>query len=158
MDKLIISGRLGRDSEVKQNGKKSFVRNSVAVSHRNELEEKQTIWVSLTAYDKQAEILQKYGKKGKEVIVMGHLVFDPATGGPKVFTKKNGQPGAGFEIIVESIELIGSTERQLQQSDLFTYKQVTDGCGNKSQQQQPVNNGNFVFGNEYDESDDIPMF
>lgn len=107
MDKLILSGRLGRDTEIRQVGDKSFAKNSVAINRKNVRGDKQTMWVSLIAYDQQAKIMETYGKAGTGVIIMGRLVFDAVTGGPKIYTKQNGQPGAIFEIIVDSIELTG---------------------------------------------------
>lgn len=67
----LITGRLGRDAEVKetQNGNK-VVSMSLAVDDGFG-DKKQTFWVKFEAWGKQAEFLGKYGTKGKAFTIVG---------------------------------------------------------------------------------------
>jgi single-strand DNA-binding protein len=110
---IIVVGRLGRDPEMRYTPSgKAVTSFSIATSRKhndsqgNQVEE--TIWFRITAWDKQAEICNNYLKKGREVLIEGHMNFDPKTGGPQVFTRKDGTTGASFEISASRVAFLGS--------------------------------------------------
>jgi single-strand DNA-binding protein len=64
-------GRLGKDPEqlkVTSDGK-PYIQFSLAVDQGKD----QTMWLSVTAWEKQAEIVEKYARKGTSVFVQGRL-------------------------------------------------------------------------------------
>ena len=68
----------------------------------------ETIWVRVTCWGRMAETANQYIKKGDRVLVSSdRLTFDPATGGPVVFTRGNSTPGASFEITARDIRFLG---------------------------------------------------
>jgi single-strand DNA-binding protein len=71
MKRLTVTGNLGRDPEMRldPNGKQ-FATFSVGVSVGNKANHK-TDWIEVTCNDKLAEIITKYGKKGRKVLVDG---------------------------------------------------------------------------------------
>lgn len=71
MKRLTITGNLGRDPEMRvdPNGRQ-FATFSVGVSVGGRSNPK-TDWVEITCNDKLAEIITKYGKKGRKVLVDG---------------------------------------------------------------------------------------
>jgi single-strand DNA-binding protein len=111
--KIIVAGNLGRDPEMRYTPSGQAVTSfSIAVneSYTNANGEriKKTIWFRVTAWGKQAEICNQYLKKGSQVLVDGRMNADPATGGPKVWTKQDGGTGASFEITANTVRFLSS--------------------------------------------------
>jgi len=67
---------------------------------------KSTMWMRITAWDKQAEIVKQYAVKGKQLYIEGRFAHDEK-GQPKMFTKKDGTTGAAFELTLEAMTLLG---------------------------------------------------
>ena len=64
-------GRLGKDPtslQVTKEGK-AYIQFSLAVDQGKD----QTMWLNVTAWEKQAEIVEKYARKGTSVFVQGRL-------------------------------------------------------------------------------------
>ena len=78
VNKVVLVGRLGKDPEIRTmpNGK-SVANFSVATSRqwKNQNGEKQeeTEWSNIVAYDKLADIIGKYLRKGSQVYLEGRL-------------------------------------------------------------------------------------
>jgi single-strand DNA-binding protein len=64
-------GRLGKDpDQLKVTGEgKAYVQFSLAVDQAKD----QTMWLQVTAWEKQAEAVEKYARKGTSVFVQGRL-------------------------------------------------------------------------------------
>ncbi len=110
---LPIIGHLGRDPEMRFTPSGKAVTNfSVAVNRQytgsNGETVKETYWFKCTAWDKQAESCNQYLKKGSKVFIEGRLTADPSTGGPRIWTKQDGTPQAGFELTVVTIKFLDS--------------------------------------------------
>jgi single-strand DNA-binding protein len=69
---------------------------------------KRTIWYRVSAWGKQGEACNQYLKKGSKVLVEGRLTADPATGGPRVWTGKDGSPRASFELNAQTVRFLSS--------------------------------------------------
>lgn len=80
MNKVILIGNLGRDPELKMtpNGQ-ALARFSVATTEtwKNPQGEKQskTEWHNVVVWGKQAEIAEKYLRKGKQVMIEGRIQY-----------------------------------------------------------------------------------
>lgn len=80
MNKVILIGNLGRDPELKMtpNGQ-ALARFSVATTEtwKNPQGEKQskTEWHNIVVWGKQAEIAEKYLRKGKQVMIEGRIQY-----------------------------------------------------------------------------------
>lgn len=110
---LPIIGHLGRDPEMRFTPSGKAVTNfSVAVNRQytggNGETVKETYWFKCTAWDKQAEICNQYLRKGSKVFIEGRLTADPSTGGPRIWTKQDGTPQAGFELTIVTIKFLDS--------------------------------------------------
>lgn len=108
---LPIIGHLGRDPEMKYTSAGRPVTNfSVAVNRQyssaNGETVKETYWFRCTAWDKQAEVCNQYLKKGSKVFIEGRLNADPASGGPRIWTKQDGTPQASFEVTIVTIKFL----------------------------------------------------
>ena len=107
-----IIGRLGADPEMRYAPSGQPVTNfSVAANRKyttgDGQEVKETCWFKVSAWGKLAEACNSYLKKGSQVYVEGRLIVDPATGGPRIWTKQDGSPAASFEIHADLIRFLG---------------------------------------------------
>lgn len=107
MNKVIICGRLTKDAEVRytQGAEPMAVaRFTTAVGRKyakNKQEDGQTAdFISCVAFGKRAEMLEKYGKKGKKFIIEGRI----QTGS----YDKDGQKVYTTDVVVEQIEFAES--------------------------------------------------
>ena len=108
---LILVGNLGRDPEMRYTPSGQAVTNfSVAVNDsyvKDGEKVERTIWVRVAAWGKLGENCNQFLKKGRKVLVEGRLVADPATGGPKTFTRQDGTAGAAFEVNATTVRFLG---------------------------------------------------
>jgi len=110
---IIVVGNLGRDPEMRYTPSGQAVTSfSVATSRQYTASSgdlvKETLWFRISAWGKQAETCNQYLKKGSKVLVEGRLTCDPATGGPRVFSRQDGTNGASFEISASTVRFLSS--------------------------------------------------
>lgn len=108
---VILAGNLGRDPEMRYTPTGQAVTNfNVAVddSYTSNTGERidRTIWIRVSAWGKLAETCNNFLKKGRKVLVEGRLVVDPATGGPRTFTRNDGSAGANFEVSAQTVRFL----------------------------------------------------
>lgn len=111
--KIVVVGNLGRDPEMRYTPTGQAVTNFSIASNRqyttsNGEKVKETCWFRVSAWGRQGEIANQYLKAGRQVLVEGRLTPDKATGGPRVWTRQDGTPGASFEISAERIVFLGT--------------------------------------------------
>jgi len=105
-NKVQLIGHLGQDPDVKKidSGKK-LLRVSIATNetYKNSKGEKvtETQWHNVVAWEKTADIMEKYLKKGSEVAVEGKLIN-------RSYTDKEGVKKYITEVIVNEVLLLGS--------------------------------------------------
>ena len=77
VNKVMILGRLGKDPEVREAGGSTVANLAVATSRRYKGKDgekkEETEWHQIQLWGKQAELAEKYLKKGNEVWVEGRL-------------------------------------------------------------------------------------
>jgi single-strand DNA-binding protein len=110
---IIIVGNLGRDPEMRYTPSGQAVTSfSVATSRQytanNGQQVKETIWFRVSAWGKQAETCNQYLRKGSKVLVEGRLQPDPNSGGPRIWNRQDGTPGASFEVTANTIRFLTS--------------------------------------------------
>ena len=104
---IVLAGILGREPEMRYTPQgKPVTTFSVAVSDGFG-DHKGTIWVRVTAWDKQAETCAQYLHKGSKVLVEGRLQYDD-NGGPRLWQKKDGTQGASFEVTATTVRFLSS--------------------------------------------------
>jgi len=108
---LTIMGSVGRDAETRYlpTGQQMAVFSVAATrQHRdkNGALQKETTWYQLSTFGKLAEFCTLYVRKGARVLVTGRLRPDPQSGGPRLWTKRDGKVGASYEVMVESLRLL----------------------------------------------------
>ncbi len=115
MNVVILTGRLVADPEVKYTqGGKAYARFSLAVSRRQNREE--TDFINIMAWEKKAELVAQYLKKGALVGVTGSLRT-------RSFDDKEGKKVKLTEVLLENIEFFdtkkGSEESSFKRNDDF---------------------------------------
>ncbi len=110
VNKVILIGNLGRDPEVR------YTPNGMAVCQLNVAttrswkdkqsgeRQEETEWHRVVFFDRFAEIVGEYVKKGKPIYVEGRLKT-------KKWTDKEGVERYTTEIIAESLQLLGGREQ-----------------------------------------------
>ncbi|MFO7741288.1 MAG: single-stranded DNA-binding protein [Anaerolineae bacterium] len=110
--RLTIVGNLGRDPEMRYTSDGTPVTNfSVATNRRwtnaDGSQGEETVWFRVTVWRRMAEVCNEYLEKGRQVLVEGRLTPDPQTGGPRVWTDRNGNPRASFEVTAQTVKFLG---------------------------------------------------
>ena len=106
MNKCTLHGFMGKNPEVRtlESGKKIAKLTLATTSFRkDQAGNKITEWHSIIAWEKLAELCEKYTKKGSELIVMGEITY-------RSYTDKDGVTKYFTEIIASDIEFCGKKE------------------------------------------------
>lgn len=126
---ITLVGRLGSDPTMRFTpGGKAVTTFSLATSrsYTDSAGKKvdETTWWRVSAWGAQAESCNQYLSKGSAVLVVGRLRPDPETGGPRVYTRKDGTTGASFEVTAENVRFLPSG---LQQQEGMSDTEIDDG-------------------------------
>lgn len=105
MNKFLAMGRITSDPELFAKGEHKFCRFSLAVNRDKE----NTDFISCVAWDKTAEFITKWFKKGNRMVIEGRLQSSS-------YTDKKGEKRTAIDVIVQSVEF----------------------CENKSKDESPV--------------------
>lgn len=93
-----ILGRLVRDWEVRKTGTgKTVANNTIAVNHKKD---DGGHFISLTAWDKGAELLAQYSGKGDRLFVVGNIVEE------KWEDKQGGGKRSKLVVVVDKFQLV----------------------------------------------------
>lgn len=107
MNKILLKGRVSREIELRytQTNNIAVTNFTVAVNRdfTKQGEERQADFINCVAYGKTAEFVNKYFKKGQEILVIGRLQN-------RNWDDQNGQKHYVTEVIVESVEFCGSKQ------------------------------------------------
>ena len=108
MNKVIITGRLCQDVELKRStGGKSVVTNSVAVQrdYKNAQGEYDSDFINIVVWNSQAEYLSKYAHKGDRVEIVGRWMV-------RKYQANDGTNRTANECIVESVTAFNRQPKQ----------------------------------------------
>lgn len=114
--KIIVVGNLGSDPEMRYMPDGTAVTNFSLASNRRWTDgatgqpRDETTWFRVSVWRKQAETANQYLSKGSKVLVEGRLRPDPASGGPRTYTRQDGTVGASFEITAETVRFLSGRE------------------------------------------------
>ncbi len=105
MDTVIVSGRLGRDPEMRYTPQGKAVTSVSIASNRRMKGKKTTVWYKLTMWETFAEKMNEILHKGQAVTATGQLVVGE-DGKPKIWTGQDGTPRVDLEINVSNLEIL----------------------------------------------------
>ena len=102
MIKLVVSGRVGQDAEVKNVGDNTVCSFSVAHTEKvyGATPSEKTIWVTCSIWGERGIKLAPHILKGTYVVIEG-------SGSVNSYTQKNGEPAAVIRCMVNSLEFGG---------------------------------------------------
>ena len=103
MNKIILIGNLTKDPEIRvtQSGLKTANFSLAINDGKDKNGQEQVQYFNLSAFDKQAELLEKYVKKGHKLMVAGRARNES-------WDKPDGTKGYGFKVIANELELLTS--------------------------------------------------
>lgn len=109
---IIVVGNMGRDPEMRYMPNGDPVTNLSVASSRSYTNNQgqkveETVWFRVSVFGKMAESCNTYLKKGSKVLVEGRLNADK-NGGPRVWTRQDGTPGASFEITAQTVRFLST--------------------------------------------------
>ena len=112
---LTLVGNLGSDPEMRYMPDGQAVTNfSLACNRRwndrtTGQPQEEVTWFRVSVWGAQAEAVNQYLRKGRQVLVQGRLRPDPNTGGPSLWTRSDGTMGASFEVSTSQVQFLGSS-------------------------------------------------
>lgn len=104
MNKIILLGRLTKDTEIKETQNASLIgKFTLAVPRKyvKEGEERKVDFINITLFGKTAEFASKYFKKGMQVLVTGRLEINQ-------YEDENGETKYNYQIIAEELDFADS--------------------------------------------------
>ena len=123
MIKLVVSGRVGQDAEVKNVGDNTVCSFSVAHTEKvyGATPPEKTIWVTCSIWGERGLKLAPHIVKGTFVVVEG-------SGSVNSYTQKNGEPAAVIRCMVNSLEFGGkpTAGESTKVSEATTFKPESD--------------------------------
>lgn len=145
MNEVTLHGHVGKDPELKMtNGGTQLCRFSFATTETWTDKEKgkqtKTEWHNIVVWGKQAEIVEKYVKKGKELIIKGKIEYS------SVEDKETNKKTTYTNIKMASFEFCGKNENSSGGNS-----ETSNQTSNNATSTNTTNDGN----NGYD--DDIPF-
>lgn len=101
MNRVILIGRLTKDPEIRTSGNYTIASFSLAVDRKFKRDgEPEADFFNCTAFNKTAEFVEKYCKKGTKMVVEGRIQNDNY--------EKDGVKHYGVKIMVDSLEFAES--------------------------------------------------
>lgn len=101
MNRVILMGRLTRDADIRTGGDTKVARTTIAVDRRYSKEGQSTDFINLLGFNKKAEFLERFGKKGTKLVIEGEW----RTGN---YTDKDGNKVYTNECLINEIEFAES--------------------------------------------------
>lgn len=126
--KITIAGHLGQDPELRYLSDGQAVCNFNVGVNIGFGDNEQTQWWRISTWGKTAEACNQYLSKGDGCIVDGEVRGDPQTGGPKMFSRRDGTVGTSFEMTAFSVKFLPKRN---------------GGSGGQQQRQRPAAQGDL---------------
>jgi single-strand DNA-binding protein len=158
VNKVILLGRLGRDPEIRYAPSGAAVANLSLATSRNWKDrtsgekKEETEWHRVVFYDKLAEVVGEYTKKGGLLYVEGRLKT-------RKWTDKDGVEKYTTEIIAEQMQLIGGRDDAAEPASqpASSGKPAASRPAAQGAQRQPAPAASKPAGNFDDIDDDVPF-
>ena len=111
MNTVMIVGNLTKDPMYRTTSNNTPVVNFCIASNRRYRDrynnwQEDVCYVGIVAWNRLAESCHERLKKGSAVLIEGELVVDEKTGGPRVYTRKDGTTGASFEVRANTVRFL----------------------------------------------------
>ena len=94
-------GHLGKDPEISTVNNKLLAKFSLAVDQKDN----QTMWLNVSCWEKQAEAVQKYARKGTPVFIQGQLKIQK-------FKDRQQIERTSVEVNASNVQLLGERQKE----------------------------------------------
>lgn len=101
MNKLVIIGNLTRDPELRTTGSGKNVCTFTVAVNRRVAQNEQTDFFRVSAWEKTADLCQRYLSKGRKVAVVGSVSLN-------TYTANSGENRANMEVYAETVEFLSA--------------------------------------------------
>lgn len=103
VNKVILVGNVGKDPEIRMAGDKKVANFSFATSEKYK-NETTTEWHNVVIWDKLAEIVEKYVKKGSQLYLEGRIKT-------RSWEDKNGSKRYTTEVVMDTMKMLGGNKK-----------------------------------------------
>ena len=152
MNSITISGRVGRDAELRTTAGGLEVLSFPVASSKKIKGEEHTTWFECALFGKRASSLANHIQKGGQVVVTGSCELD-------VYQKNDGTTGAKIKVMVNDVDLVGgrppAPQNQPQQG--FQQPQQQPQGFTQQPQQQYNNQAPQQQGGQFGDDSNIPF-
>lgn len=159
VNKVILVGRLGRDPETRYLTSGKAVTNfSIATSYKRQGEE-QTEWHRCTCFDRVAEIVAEFVRKGDLLYIEGSIRTEK-------YQDRDGVERQATNIIVNQVQMLNSKAQQLAPAERQAQRQQNPPAPVRNEQ-QPIPGGYNRYPSQqqapqqrtsnFDDLDDVPF-
>lgn len=101
MNRIILTGRLARDLKCEVKNEKAFSRCTLACNSGSN-----TDFIDCIAFDKIAELLEKYTKKGDKILIEGRLSVS------SYYVSGDTNPRKSTTVIINTVEFLEKKESE----------------------------------------------
>ena len=123
-NRLQVIGRLGQDPEIRHTQSGKQVANISIATNEKAGQNEVTSWHKATLWEKKAEVVGQYCRKGSKIMVEGPLMY-------REYTDRDGNKRISAEIDVDNFLLLDSKEDGGGQSRSGGGQQQQGGWGNQ---------------------------
>jgi single-strand DNA-binding protein len=154
VNKVIVMGRLGKDVDLRKtvNGK-SVASFSVGCSEKwtdkNGQKQEKTEWVRCTCWEKTADIISQYFKKGDGIFIEGKFKTD--------VKEENGSKTYHSYVLVENFTFPEGKSPKSQQQQQAGYQQMQQPTQYQQQQMQQPTQYQHGYNQQFGGNDDMPF-
>lgn len=108
MNSAVVVGRAGRDAEIKyyESGKVRATFSLAVNRWDSKTKSEVTDWFNIEVWDKQAEFVGEYVKKGRQAVADGRIAI-------KKWTDQTGEEKESFTIVANNVRLLGSKKDEM---------------------------------------------
>jgi single-strand DNA-binding protein len=103
-NQLTVLGRLGSDPEMRYTANGKVVTNFSVATDVGWGDNKETLWLRVNCWDKQAESANQYLEKGRQVLIVGEL-------SQREYTAANGDKRTSLEVKVREMKFINDGQQ-----------------------------------------------
>lgn len=151
LNKVLLIGNLGRDPELKatpsgQNVARFSMATTETWKSQDGTKQSKTEWHNIVVWGKQAEIAEKYLRKGKQIMVEGRIQY-------REYTTQDGVKKTACDIRCDNFVMLGRMEDSSGSRDSSSYGGKSSGGGQDFEDHgapSPSGGGGFP-------DDDIPF-
>ena len=104
VNKVTLIGNLGKDAEIRNGGGTTIANLRLATTDRRKAQDgtwtDHTEWHAVVAFGKTAEVMERWGRKGKMLYIEGRLQT-------REYTDKDGNKRWSTEVVANEIRMLG---------------------------------------------------